>query len=316
MALTQLPQDKQLELEKILDALKATVDHNDPLKHEAALGFVNQIKSGTEPESEKSLAELKVSISEETQAKESAQNKLTNFFSKNDYSFDSLQKTLNQPKYWSIIYVKTGNQIVPRKDLIKLINDSFTKVNYSSWYRQLVISLALIKSATKSFLTMIAVNMSFNFFCGKDPQVLPGLIKKNIDDMTKFFENSSHERQNQGNEARDAHFFIPIRWACENITSLFQFLPREVKIDQELLTSTFNALLSIYPDQSQKIPDGDKTRPILKALDQLVGYCQENNVGMPVDRILDKVSPDSLNDSTLENLNRIQEEPPSPSPGQ
>ncbi|MAH61813.1 MAG: hypothetical protein CMF42_05960 [Legionellales bacterium] len=158
MALTQLPQDKQLELEKILDALKATVDHNDPLKHEAALGFVNQIKS---------LAELKVSISEETQAKESAQNKLTNFFSKNDYSFDSLQKTLNQPKYWSIIYVKTGSQIVPRKDLIKLINDSFTNVHYSSLFRQLVIFLALIKSATKFLVTMMGVNKSFNVFGGK-----------------------------------------------------------------------------------------------------------------------------------------------------
>ena len=51
MALTQLPQgkqtdqEKQTKLEKILDALKATVDLNDALKHEAALGFVDAAKA-------------------------------------------------------------------------------------------------------------------------------------------------------------------------------------------------------------------------------------------------------------------------------
>ena len=286
----------------------------------------------TKPEPKNSLAELKLLISKETKAKESAQNELTDFFSKkdysfdslfsskNDYSFDSLQKTLNQPKYWSIIYVKTGNQIVPRKDLIKLINDSFTNGNYSFLFRQLVISLALIKSATKFFVTMMGVNMSFNVFGGKtrytppDPQALPGLIKKSIDDMTKLFANSSHERQYQSNEAWDAQFFIPIRRACDNITSLFQFLPKleeDVTIDKKLLTSTFDALLSIYP----QIPDDNTTRQILKALDQLVGYCQKNKVDMPVDRILNEVPSESLEDSTLENLNRIQAERQSPSPG-
>ncbi|MAH61812.1 MAG: hypothetical protein CMF42_05955 [Legionellales bacterium] len=134
----------------------------------------------------------------------------------------------------------------------------------------------------------------------------------------KLFANISHGRQNQSNETWDAHFFIPIRRACDNITSLFQFQPKlgGVTIDEELLTSTFNALLTIYSNRSQKIPDGDKTRQILKALDQLVGYCQKNEVDMPVDRILNKVSSESLEDSTLENLNRIQAEPPSPSPGQ